>query len=340
MLQKRLKKTVAKKFSEKRVLEQARKVVDIEVASILSAKKYIGREFARAIRILSSCSGRVIVTGIGKSGIVGRKISATLASTGTPSIFLHPGEAIHGDLGMVCKNDAVIAISNSGETDEIVRIVPSLKKIGVPIVSITSERKSSLGMQSTVVINTGPIREADPFSLIPSSSTTTALVLGDAIAITLLTLKGFQKEDYAFYHPGGNLGRRLMLRVKDVMQTGSNIPSVSCDSSMEEVISEINKKNLGFSLVVDSMGKVVGIITDGDLRRLLAEKKNIFNLKACECMMPNPLGIDEEKLAVQALAIMEEKEITCLVIRDKNKRAKGIVHLHDVLGKRNFSQEI
>lgn len=331
---------MTKKFSEKKILEEARRVIDIEIESIIGIRKCLGSEFVRAIKMLMCCSGKIIVTGIGKSGIVGRKISATLASTGTPSTFLHPGEAIHGDLGMVSKNDIVLAISNSGETNEIVRIIPSLKKIGTPIISITSEPKSSLGLQSTVVLSTGTVKEADPFSLIPSSSTTAALVLGDAIAITLLTIKGFQKEDYAFYHPGGNLGRRLMLKVKDVMQTGSKIPVVRMDSSMEKVITEINSKNLGFTLVVDQGQKVVGIITDGDLRRLLVEKRDIFSMKALECMTHNPLGIDEEKLAVQALAIMEEKEITCLVIRDKNNRAKGIVHLHDVLGKRQFSQEL
>lgn len=331
---------MAKKFSETRILREARRVIDIELENIVNVRKYLGSEFVKAIRILACCKGKVIVTGIGKSGIIGRKISATLASTGTPSSFLHPGEAIHGDLGMVSRNDIVLAISNSGETDEIVRIVPSLKKIGVPIISITSEPKSSLGLQSTVVLCTGPIKEADPFSLIPSSSTTAALVVGDAIAITLLTIKGFQKQDYAFYHPGGNLGRRLMLRVRDVMQTGSKIPVVDCDSPMEKVIAEINRKNLGFTLVIDKKKKVVGIITDGDLRRLLAKKKNIFGLKAYQCMTHNPLGVEEDKLAVQALAIMEEKEITCLVIRGKDGRAKGIVHLHDVLGKRNFSQEL
>ncbi|HOK79910.1 MAG TPA: KpsF/GutQ family sugar-phosphate isomerase [bacterium] len=327
-------------FSERKILMAAKRVIDIEVANLLKAKKHLGSEFVKAIRMLASCKGKVIVTGIGKSGIIGRKISATLASTGTPSTFLHPGEAIHGDLGVVGRSDVVIAISNSGETDEILKIVPSLKKIGTPIISITSDSRSSLGLQSNIVLNTGTIQEADPFSLIPSSSTTTALVLGDAIAITLLSIKGFQKQDYAFYHPGGNLGRRLMLKVKDVMQTGEKIPVVNSDSSMEEAITEINRKNLGFTLVIDKKERVVGIITDGDIRRLLAKKKNVFGFKTSECMTHNPLGIEEEKLAVQALAIMEEKEITCLVIRDKQGRAKGIVHLHDLLGKRQFSQEL
>jgi arabinose-5-phosphate isomerase len=191
-----------------------------------------------------------------------------------------------------------------------------------------------------VVLDTGPICEADPFSLVPTSSTTTALVLGDALAITLLTIKGFQKEDYAFYHPGGNLGKRLMLKVRDVMQTGNKIPTVYQNSSMEDVISEINRKNIGFTLVLDKKSRVVGIITDGDLRRLLADKKDVYSIKAGECMTKNPLGISEDNLAVQALATMEEKEITCLVIRDKYGRAKGIVHLHDVLGKRQFAYEL
>ncbi len=331
---------MAKNFKQKKILNLARRVIDTEVSSIINARKFLGNNFVEAIRILMLCTGKVIVTGVGKSGIIGRKISATLASTGTPSTFLHPADAVHGDLGMVCKNDVVIAISNSGETEEIIRILPSLKKIGVPVISITSDSESSLGLQSTVVISTGSINEADPFSLVPTSSTTTALVLGDAIAITLLSVKGFQKEDYAFYHPGGNLGRRLMLRVRDVMQTGNNVPIVSLNSSMKEVVKEINEKNLGFNLVVDSEKRVSGIITDGDLRRLLAKNAEIFKLKAFQCMTKNPVGIEEDKLAVQALALMEEKEITCLVITDNKKRLKGIVHLHDVLGKRQFSQEL
>ncbi len=329
-----------KPLDKKRIISEARRVIDTEISNLLGARKCLGSGFVRAIELLSSCKGKVIVTGIGKSGIIGRKISTTLASTGTPSTFLHPGEAIHGDLGMVSKTDIVIAISNSGETEEILRIIPSLKKIGVPIISITSSPDSSLGLQSSIVLETGPMCEADPFSLIPTSSTTTALVLGDALAITLLTIKGFQKEDYAFYHPGGNLGRRLMLKVKDVMQTGSRIPSVYEDSRMEDAILEINRKNLGFTLVLDKKSKVVGIITDGDLRRMLARKKDIYSMKAKDCMTRNPLGITEDNLAVSALALMEEKEITCLVARDRFGRTKGIVHLHDVLGKRQFSHEI
>ena len=328
------------RLDKKRIISEAKRVIDAEISNLVSASKCLGNGFFKAIELLALCKGKVIVTGIGKSGIIGRKISTTLASTGTPSTFLHPGEAVHGDLGMVSKTDIVLVLSNSGETEEILRIIPSLKRIGVSIISITSSQKSSLGLQSTVVLDTGPMCEADPFSLVPTSSTTTALVLGDALAITLLTIKGFQKEDYAFYHPGGSLGKRLMLKVRDVMQTKNKIPTVYQNSSMEDVISEINRKNIGFTLVLDKKSRVVGIITDGDLRRLLADKKDVYSIKAEECMTKNPLGISEDNLAVQALATMEEKEITCLVIRDKYGRAKGIVHLHDVLGKRQFAYEL
>ncbi|HPP67022.1 MAG TPA: KpsF/GutQ family sugar-phosphate isomerase [bacterium] len=329
------------KLNQERILTEARRVINTEIKNLEGTKRCLGPEFVKAVELFASCKGKVIVTGIGKSGIIGRKISTTLASTGTPSTFLHPGEAIHGDLGMVSKPDVVLVISNSGETEEILRIIPSLKKIGVSIISITSNTESSLALQSSVVLNTGPICEADPFSLIPTSSTTTALVLGDALAITLLTIKGFQKQDYAFYHPGGNLGRRLMLKVRDVMETGDKIPLVYGDTSMERVISEINRKNLGFTLVIDKKLRVKGIITDGDLRRLLAQKKkDIYAMQAKQCMTENPLSISKDKLAVQALAIMEEKEITCLVVKDSRGRAEGIVHLHDVLGKRQFIQEL
>jgi len=327
-------------MDKKKILKYAKKIIGIECKNLEKVKNKLDNSFVKAIELILKCKGKVVVTGIGKSGIIGRKISATFASTGTPSIFLHPGEAIHGDLGVVSNKDVVLAISNSGETEEILKIIPSIKKIGAKIISLTSSKNSSLSLYSDETIVMGEIEEADPFGLIPSSSTTCSLVVGDAIACTLLLLKGFQKKDFAFYHPGGNLGKRLMLKVKDVMQTGKKIPMVSINNSLLDAIKEINEKNLGFTLVVDEKKKLKGIITDGDLRRLVAKNPDISKFTIYDCMTKNPKTIEEDKLAVQALAIMEELEITCLVILDNKKIPKGIVHLHDLLGKKEFKVEI
>jgi len=326
-------------MSKKEIIESGKKIIEIEYENLFRVKEHLGESFAEAVEKLKNCKGKVIITGMGKSGIIGRKIVGTLASIGVSSIFLHPGDAVHGDLGVVSKNDIVLLISNSGETDELIRIVPSIKKIGAKIISITATEKSTLGQYSDIVIETGEIKEADNFGIIPSSSTTTALVIGDALALTLMNIKNVQKQDFAFFHPGGNLGRRLMLKVKDIMQTGKNIPMVSEDKSLIEGIKEINRKNLGFTLAVSRNKKLKGIITDGDLRRLLVKGKKIEKLKVKDVMTRNPKTIDEEILAVKAMEIMEKYEITCLVILDKEKRIKGIVHLHDLLGKKEFGIE-
>jgi len=326
-------------MSKKEIIESGKKVIEIECDNLYRVKENLGESFAKAIEKLKNCKGKVIVTGMGKSGVIGRKIVGTLASIGMPSIFLHPGDAVHGDLGVVSKNDIVLLISNSGETDELIRIVPSIKKIGAEIISITATKNSTLGQYSNIVIETGEIKEADTFGIIPSSSTTTALVIGDALALTFMNIKNVQKQDFAFFHPGGNLGRRLMLRVKDIMQTGNNIPIVFEDEPLIKGIKEINRKNLGFTLAVDRNKKLKGIITDGDIRRLIAKEENLENLKVKNVMTKNPKTIDEEILAVKAMEIMEKYEITCLVILDKNKIPKGIIHLHDLLGKKEFRIE-
>ncbi len=326
-------------MSKKEIIESGKKVIEIECENLKRVKENLGESFAKAVEKFKECKGKIIVTGMGKSGIIGRKIVGTLASIGIPSIFLHPGDAIHGDLGVVLKNDIVLLISNSGETDELIRIVPSIKKIGAEIISITATKNSTLGQYSDIVIETGEIKEADTFGIIPSSSTTCALVLGDALALTVMALKGVQKHDFAFFHPGGNLGRRLMLRVKDIMQTGDNIPIVSEEAPLIEGIKEINRKNLGFTLAVDRNRKLKGIITDGDIRRLIAREENLENLKVKDVMTKNPKTIDEESLAVKAMEIMEKYEITCLAILDENKKPKGIIHLHDLLGKKEFRIE-
>ncbi len=326
-------------MEREKIIEEAKRIIETEYKNLEKVKENLDHNFASAVELILNCRGKVVITGMGKSGIIGRKISATLASIGIPSTFLHPGEAIHGDLGMVSANDIVIAISNRGETEEILRIIPSIKKIGAQIISITSSRDSSLAYKSDITISTGEIVEADIFGLIPSSSTTCQLVIGDALALTLLSLKGFQKKDFAFYHPGGTLGRRLMLKVSDVMQTGDKIPSVSDTATLPEVVREINRKNLGFTLVVDKDGKLKGIVTDGDLRRLLERKPDITKASIYECMTPNPKTVEEDKLAAHALQIMENLEITCLVVLDEERKPKGIVHLHDLLGKKEFRFE-
>jgi arabinose-5-phosphate isomerase len=321
------------------LLEHGRRVIEIERENLENLAARLGDTFICAVRQICESSGKVIITGIGKSGIIGRKIAATLASIGTPSLFLHPGEAVHGDLGMVSKNDTVIIISNSGETEEIIRIMPSIKKIGARIISFTCSESSCIGSQSDIAIATGKIEEADSFGIIPTSSTTCALVLGDALALALMAAKGIQKEEFAFYHPGGNLGKRLMLKVRDVMQTGELIPIVGMDSSLREAIEEINSKNTGLTLVADGRGVVRGILTDGDIRRHLHNNPDITKSLTRDCMTGNPMTIDENSLAIKALSMMEEKEITCLVILNSDKTARGIVHLHDLLGKKDFKAE-
>ncbi|HOL21718.1 MAG TPA: KpsF/GutQ family sugar-phosphate isomerase [bacterium] len=321
------------------LLSYARDVIDMECQNLRSMRNRLGKEFIKALDIICHCKGKVILTGMGKSGIICRKIAGTFSSLGVPSVFLHPADAVHGDLGTVSKDDAVIVISNSGETEEILRILPSIKKIGAVIISLTCSKDSSLGRYSDIVIETGEIKEADVFGMIPSSSTTCALVLGDAMALSLMRIRGVKKQDFAFFHPAGNLGKRLMLKVKDVMHTGREIPSVRKDAKISDVVREITEKDLGFTLVIDKNGRVAGIITDGDIRRLLHNKTDISSVTAEEFMTKNPKTIDGEHLAVEALSMMEKMEITCLVIMGKNRKAMGVVHLHDLLGKKEFKIE-
>lgn len=317
-------------------IKQAKDVIRIEAEAIQSLIERIDEKFADAVKMILSSKGRVVVTGIGKSGIIGRKIAATLTSTGTPALFLHPVEGIHGDLGMITRDDVVLAISNSGQTEEIVRLLPSIKKIGAKIVGFTGGLDSTLARNSDVVINCGVEREACPLGLAPTSSTTATLVMGDALAVTLMEKRSFKAKDFALLHPGGTLGERLKLRIKDVMLTGSKVPKVLQDSSMKESIAQINKHNLGFTLVTDSQGTLCGIITDGDLRRLLQEPGDILKKPVKDVMAHDPKTIDKEKFAGEAIELMERFEITALAVVDTKRRIKGIVHLHDLLGKGEF----
>jgi arabinose-5-phosphate isomerase len=313
------------------IIEKAKEVIRKEAEAILNLEKKINSEFQKAVEIILKCKGRVIVTGIGKSGIIGKKIAATLTSTGTAAFFLHPVEGLHGDLGLVRRDDVVIAITKSGETEELQQLFPLFKRLGVPIISLTGNPNSQAAEKSDVVIDVSVDEEACPNNLVPTSSTTAALVMGDALAIALLEERHFSTEDFALLHPGGYLGKRLLLKVKDVMHTGNSIPMVFEDANMKDVILEMTSKRFGATTVVNDKKELVGIFTDGDLRRLVEKTEEIFKLKAREIMVRNPKTIEEEALAVKALNRMEFFNITCLIVPNGNKEPVGILHLHDLL---------
>jgi len=313
------------------IIEKAKEVIRKEAKAIADLEQKINHQFAKAVELILKSKGRVIVTGIGKSGIIGKKIAATLASTGTPAMFLHPVEGVHGDLGMVRRDDVVIAITKSGETDELFQLFPIFKRLGIPIITFTGNLSSPAAEKSDVVIDVSVEEEACSQNLIPTSSTTAALVMGDALALALLDERHFSSEDFALLHPGGNLGRRLLLRVSDIMHTGTSIPTVSEDANMKETILEMTSKRFGATSVVNGNGELVGIFTDGDLRRLVERTDDIFKLKAQEVMTKNPKTIDGEELAAKALNVMEFYNITCLIITNGQRKPEGIVHLHDLL---------
>jgi arabinose-5-phosphate isomerase len=309
----------------------AERVLRLEAEAILALIPRLDARFDEAVDRLVQCDGRVIVTGMGKSGLIGRKIAATLASTGTPAYFLHPAEGVHGDLGMVARGDVVLALSNSGETEELLAILPLLKRLGVPILLLTGSPGSTLARQCEIVLDVAVAEEACPMNLAPTSSTTAALAMGDALAMALLDLRGLRPEDFAALHPRGALGWRTLVRVADLMHTGTEIPIVTVDTSMAEVIREITRKRLGITTVVDRDGCLVGVITDGDLRRAHLRPEPIVALQAGQVASANPRTVDAGDLAVKALEIMETFAITCLVIVDAEHRPAGILHMHDVL---------
>lgn len=316
-------------------IEQAKRVLKIEAEAVLRLIDRLDDGFDRAIDLILGCRGRVVVTGMGKSGHIGNKIAATLASTGTPALFLHPAEGIHGDLGMVTKGDIVIALSNSGETEELSRMLPSLKRIGIRIIALTGNAESTLARNSDVVIDVGVKEEACPLGLAPTASTTATLAMGDALAVVLLDRRGFKEEDFACYHPGGSLGKRLLLRVRDIMHTGDAIPKVADTALVKDAIYEISSKKVGVTAVVDADGKLQGVISDGDLRRWMerTEKsgENLLSKQAREIMTRNPKVIGKDALAAEAVALMENSSITCLLILDAKARPEGVIHLHDLL---------
>lgn len=309
----------------------AERVLRLEAEAILALIPRLDERFDLAVDRLFHCGGRVIVTGMGKSGLIGRKIAATLASTGTPAYFLHPAEGVHGDLGMVARGDVVLALSNSGETEELLAILPLLKRLGVPIVLLTGSSESTLARQCEVVLDVAVAEEACPMNLAPTSSTTAALAMGDALAMALLDVRGLRPEDFAALHPRGALGWRTLFRVADLMHTGGEVPIVRADTSMADVIREITQKRLGITTVVDGEGRLVGVITDGDLRRAHLRPEPVVALRAGQVASANPKTVDAGDLAVKALEIMETFAITCLVIVDAERRPAGILHMHDVL---------
>jgi arabinose-5-phosphate isomerase len=309
----------------------AERVLRIEADAILGLIPKLDERFERAVELLRGCSGRVIVTGMGKSGLIGRKIAATLASTGTPAHFLHPAEGVHGDLGMVARGDLVLALSNSGETDEVLAILPPLKRLGVPIVLLTGNPTSGLARQCEVVLDVSVPEEACPMNLAPTSSTTATLAVGDALALALLELRGFRPEDYAALHPRGSLGWRALFRVADLMLTGDAVPVVSEQTPLREVIVEMTRKRKGMTTVIDRAGRLAGVITDGDLRRLHLTGQSVDDLVAGQLGSREPKTIRAEDLASTALEVMETWQITSLVIVDEARRPVGLIHLHDIL---------
>ena len=312
-------------------IEKGKEIIRIEAEAIAALESRLNGNFASAIDLIINAKGRVVLTGMGKSGIIARKIAATMNSTGTPSAFMHPSDAVHGDLGMVTPEDVVICISKSGDTAELRQLLPSIHQLGVKIIAITGNIHSLLSKQSDIVLDISVKEEACPYDLAPTSSTTAALVMGDALAITLLQKRNFTQEDFAMFHPGGNLGKRLLLKVEMMMITGANVPVVQENVSLSDAIIEISSKRLGATCVVESAGVLCGILTDGDLRRLLQRTTNITNLTARQVMTQNPKTIRQNILAVQALEVMESFKITQLVVVDADQHPIGVIHLHDLV---------
>jgi arabinose-5-phosphate isomerase len=312
------------------IIRIGKKVLNIEADAVKTLASSLDDNFFKAVELLSNSKARVIVIGMGKSGLVGRKIAATLSSCGTPALFIHPAEAGHGDLGMVVKEDVLIAISYSGETKEIIGLLDFFKRAGIQLISITGNKKSKLAKYSNIVLEARVEKEAEPKGLVPTASSTAALALGDAIAIALMKKKGFGEKDFAVFHPKGEAGKKL-LKIKSLMHKGRQVPCVSLGASMKEVLEEMSRKKLGMTCVVDNEERLIGVVTDGDLRRKIQKfGKSFLDKKAQECMTSNPWTVNREDLATTALNIMEENKITSLIIKNKKGKIEGIVHLHDL----------
>ncbi len=311
-------------------LETAKRVLRIEAEAIAGLIERLDARFERAVELLYGCKGRVVVTGMGKSGLIGRKIAATFASTGTPSLFLHAAEAAHGDLGMLVGEDVVLAISTSGETEELLDLLETLKRLGIRLVTLTAKPQSTLAQASDIVLDIAVKEEACSLNLAPTASTAAALAMGDALAISLLERRGFKEEDFAALHPGGKLGKRLR-RLENLMHSGESLPCVTAGAKMPDVIYEMSRKGLGLAAVVDGDRKLLGIITDGDLRRMMQQRpQDALGLSAAECMTKNPVALARTELAASALRVMEEKRITSVLVVDAERRVEGVVHIHDL----------
>ncbi len=312
-------------------VEHGKRVLEIEVRAIAGLLERLDHRFTEAVDLLYRCAGKVVVSGMGKSGLIGQKIAATLASTGTPAFFLHPAEGIHGDLGMLARRDALIAISNSGETEEVLKLLPFVKRLNIPVVAMTGRVQSTLAKNSEVVLDVSVGEEACPMGLAPTASTTATLAMGDALAIALLQKRGFREEDFAQFHPGGTLGRRLLLKVRDLMHVGEAVPRVTHQASAREAILVMTTKKLGMTTVIDEAGRLLGVITDGDLRRFLERGADLTTAKAVDLASKNPKTIGPDELAARAVQVMEDFSITSLVVLENQQRLVGVIHLHDLL---------
>ncbi len=317
--------------STEHLLELARQVLDIETAALQALSSRLDAGFADAVHLILACSGRVVVSGMGKSGHIGGKIAATLASTGTPAFFMHPGEASHGDLGMITPNDVVLALSNSGESNEIVSIVPLIKRRGAKLIAMTGNPGSTMAREADVHLNAAVDKEACPLNLAPTASTTAALALGDALAVALLDARGFSADDFARTHPGGSLGRRLLIHVRDVMHSGDELPKIDCEASLKAALLEMTRKGLGMTAVVDAAGKVVGVFTDGDLRRALEHALDLQQARVTDLMTHNPKTIHADELAVAAVEKMDTLKINGLLVVNDDNTLLGALNMHDLL---------
>jgi len=317
------------KKNSDQIIKLAQEVLNIEAEEILKASKSISNNFTDAVNEILGCGGRVVLSGMGKSGHIARKIASTFASTGTPAFFMHPGEASHGDLGMITKEDIVIFFSNSGESNELISILPTIKRIGAKIIGISGNANSELANQSNIHISAAVTKEACPLGLAPTASSSVSLALGDALALCVLDLREFTAEDFARSHPGGNLGNNILIKVKDIMRIGKNIPSINITSSLKHAIEEISNKKVGFTGIVDSENKLMGILTDGDLRRALLNKKDIDS-SIEECMTKDPITLDGSEMAIEAVNIMEKFKVNCFLITDKNKKVVGMLNINDL----------
>tara|TARA_B110000858_G_scaffold174342_1_gene206851 strand:+ start:893 stop:1858 length:966 start_codon:yes stop_codon:yes gene_type:complete len=307
------------------------RTVELEAKAVSQLTPRINQNFVLACETILACQGRVVVTGMGKSGHIGNKIASTLASTGTPAFFVHPGEASHGDLGMITKADVVIAISNSGSTSEVTRLLPLIIRLGIPLISMTGDANSQLSQAACAHLDVSVTSEACPLNLAPTTSTTVTLVMGDALAIALLEARGFSAEDFAFSHPGGALGRKLLLRVCDIMHKDEDVPKVMIDQPLQDALIEMTQKGFGMTTIISKDKTLIGVFTDGDLRRAIDQKVNISTTTMATVMSPHPKTINKDMLAVEALTIMESTSITALIVEDEKGRPTGVLHLHDIL---------